>query len=290
MKRYKNYYDNRKRILKFIKANPSATDRIIRKEIKVHPDNYFKGGMAEIFNEAKVKPPRNFKRKTREENKKIIIEFIRKNPRVGGHTIRKETKINFTNFFKDIKDAYKEAGIKYKRRNNKFPEKYKNGIRKKVIRLVKKNPHVTYQEIESKFNINLKCFFNGLDEIYENAGIKRIGQGEKIRNKKRGEVINFIRKNPTATQREINKNCKTKVQNIFKRGIFEAYEKAGIEYPFERLKLYGTALKDIKKRARDFEEKISVVLSGYGKVNRLVKTKRGVADLIFERKENNYRS
>lgn len=57
-----------------------------------------------------------------------------------------------------------------------------------------------------------------------------------------------------------------------------------MKFPYDRLRLYGTALKSIKKRAKDFEDKISIKLSGLGKVNRLVRTKRGVADIVFERK------
>lgn len=95
-------------------------------------------------------------------------------------------------------------------------------------------------------------------------------------------VINFIKRNPFATQREINKTCKTHVQDLFKEGIFEAYRTAGVNFPYEKVILYGTALKQIKQRAKSFEDKIAVKLAGYGKVNRLIKTKRGFADIIFE--------
>ena len=98
------------------------------------------------------------------------------------------------------------------------------------------------------------------------------------------KVITFIKENPFATQREINKFCKTHVQFIFGRGIFEAYERAGVQFPFERLKLHGSAIKGIKDDARLFEEEIARKLSGYGSVNRTVRTKRGFADIIFERK------
>jgi len=123
-----------------------------------------------------------------------------------------------------------------------------------------------------------------MKEIYQKAKINSVKWSDKRILKKRIQVIEFIKKNPLATQREINKACKTHVQNIFKRGIFEAYEKAGVKFPFERLKLYGIGLEEIRNRAKTFEEKIAIKLSGYGNVNRLVKTKRGFADIIFERK------
>ena len=40
----------------------------------------------------------------------------------------------------------------------------------------------------------------------------------------------------------------------------------------------------LKKRGT-IEGEIAEILSGYGRVNRLVKTERGFADIIFERKD-----
>ena len=139
-------------------------------------------------------------------------------------------------------------------------------------------------EISKKLKTQPYHFFKNIEEIYKEAGVELIKKEEKWRLKKRQKIINFIQQNSLATQREINKNCKTQVQTIFKKGIFEAYEKAGIEFPFERLKLYGIGIKEIRKRAKTFEDEISQKLSGYGKVNRLVKTKRGFADIALERK------
>jgi predicted HTH transcriptional regulator len=268
-------------IIEYIKRNPNATYKDIREKTKLHPERFFKT-LAEAFKEAKVKAPRNFKRKTKEERQKIIIKFIKKNPKVGGHIISKATKISINSAFKNIKEAYEKAGVEYPRKKsyNKSPGE-KRG---EILKLVKENPYITIPELTIKSKANPYKLFKNFKEIYKKAGIKKINQGEKIRNRKRKDVINFIKNNNLATQREINNTCKTHVQYLFKKGIFEAYEKAGIKYPFERLKLYGTALKEIKKRARDFEEQIAVILSGYGKVNRLVKTKRGVADIILERK------
>ena len=109
------------------------------------------------------------------------------------------------------------------------------------------------------------------------SGTKKIGL------KKKKVIVAYIKNNPLATQREINKACKTRIQGLFEHGIFGAYKEAQIEFPFERLKFHGTAIKEVKQRAKDFEEEIAQKLSCYGKVNRLVKTKRGVADIILER-------
>ena len=272
----------RRRIIEFIKKNPKATHREIRKKTKLHPERFFKS-LAEAFKEAKVRNPRTFERKNKLENRKIILEYIKKNPKAGGHTISKAVKRNPSKFFKSIKDAYKQAGVKYPREKS-----YNNSPKEKreiIIKLIKKDPYLTLTKLTEKSKTFPLRLFGNLDEIYKKAGVKRINQGEKIKERKRVDVIKFIKQKTLATQREINKNCNTHVQTIFKNGIFEAYEKAGVKFPFKRLKLYGTALKEIKKRAKDFEEEIAVKLSGYGRVNRLVKTKRGVADIILERKD-----
>ncbi len=276
--------DKRKELIVFVKQNPFTTYKEIRKKLKIHPERYFKS-MKNIFEEAGLKSPRTFKRNTKQENKRLIVNFIKKNPGIGGHTITRKLKRNPHNFFKNIREAYKEAGVDYiKYRPSYKSKKFKEAKKKQIIELVKKNPFIKASEIESKLNIKLLNFFKNFEGIYEIAGMRKMSQGERIRNRKKERVINFIKQNPLATQREINRFCKTHVQDLFKKGIFEAYKKAKIKFPYERLKLYGTALKNIKKRARNFENKVAVNLSGYGNVNRLIKTKREFADIIFERK------
>ena len=99
--------------------------------------------------------------------------------------------------------------------------------------------------------------------------------------KKQKEIIEYIRKNPTATQWEINKNCKTHVQTIFDGGIREAYRLAGVEYPENRRKIYGAAIKEIKKRSSNFEKEIFEILEELGTVKKHVKTKHGFVDAIL---------
>lgn len=272
-----------KKIIEFIKKNPTTTYKDIRKKIKIHPERIFKKGLKEAFLEAGIELPRTFEIKTKEERKKIIVDYIQKNPTVGGHIIKRDTKINISNAFKNIKEAYKEAGVKYPREQSyKKPPIEK---RKELIKLLRENPQISIPELIQKVRANPYRYFKGMGELYRKAGIKKISGHEKRRARKRQEVIEFIKNNPLTTQREINKACKTHVQLIFGRGIFEAYEKASIIFPYKRLKLYGTTLKNIKQRAKTFEDNIAVKLSGYGKVNRLVKTKRGFADIILERKD-----
>lgn len=273
--------EKRKIIIEFIKKNPKASTRKIKKKTKLHVEREFKGGIDEAFKEARIKPPRTFKMKNEDERKKIIINYIRKYPTARIVEIRKDTKINISSAFKSIKDAYKLAGIKYPRKIDKRTKKEKI---KKILELVKANPLITTSELMKKSKSNLYKFFSDVNEIYKIAGIKDVTANNKRAIKKRLDIINFIKENPLSTQREINKNCKTHVQELFDKGIFEAYKKAGIKFPFERLRLYGIGIKEIRDRAKTFEDKIAIKLTGFGRVNRLVKTKRGFADIIFERK------
>lgn len=277
---YKDLESRKEKVRKFIRKNPRTTSREIKKKLHIKIEKLYEGGMEEAFKDARVKPPRNFERKTKEEKREIIINYIKKNPKTGGQTIRKNTKINFSLLFKNIKEAFKEAGIEYPRKSRKSAEERK----KEIIKMVQEKPLITIVEISQKLKTNPYRFFRNFGEIYLQAGLKEISNREKMKIKKRQEIINFIKNNSLATQREINKECKTHVQELFENGIFEAYEKAGVKFPYERLRLYGTALKEIKKRAKAFEDKIAIKLSGYGKVNRLIKTKRGVIDVVFERK------
>lgn len=285
MRRKYSLNEKRRMIIEFIRKNPNTTYRLIREKIKLHPERIF-GSLENAFKEAKIKPPRTFEKKTKEEKRKIMINYIKENPRVGGHTIRKNLKINFTDVFKNIQEAYEIAEISYPRiMNNKLRSRKKEERREKIIDLVKKNPNISITEISKITKCNPYRIFRNIKEIYEVAGIKKNFELSKRRINKQNQIIEFIQQNPTTTQREINKICKSHVQEMFDGGIIKAYEKAGIKFPFERLKLYGIGLEETRKRAKTFEEEIAVKLSGYGNVNRLVKTKRGFADIIFERKD-----
>ncbi len=280
----KNILNNREIIIKFVKNNPSATYKDIRKELHIHPERIFKKGMAEIFKEAGIESPRNFDFKNIYKRRELIINFIRKNPKTSTFDINKKLKINVSNTFKSIKEAYKLAGIIYPR--EKSYQKSPDEKRKEILKIIKENPNITLIEIIKKTQIkNPYRLFKNFEEIYKQANVDRVEPWEKFRIRKKEEILNYIKNNPLSTQREINKNCKTHVQEMFDKGIIEAYEKAGIIYPFERRKIHGTVLKSIKKRAKNFEDEIANRLSKFGTLNKLVKTKRGIADIILERKD-----
>jgi len=273
--------EKRERIINYLKQHSRATHKDIRRDLSLHPERLF-SSLEEAFKKAGLESPRNFKIKTKDERRKIIINYIKEHPRAGGQTIAKDTKINVHNAFKNIKEAFEYAEIDYPR---KIDSRKKEEKREKILQLIRENPFITIKDLSTKLKANPYKLFKNINHIYQSAGINKVKGNEKIIWRKQIEVISFIKKNPLATQREINQNCKTHVQELFLKGIFEAYEKAEISFPFERLRLYGIGLKEVTDRAQTFEEQIAIKLSGYGNVNRLVKTKRGIADIILERKD-----
>jgi len=278
---YKDIEKRKRKIKLFLRKNPNATYNQIKRILHIKIEKVYLGGMKEAFKDSGIESPRNFDKKTKEERRRIIINCIKENPIIGGHTIAKKTKINPSNVFKNIKEAYDLAEVEYPRFKVK---KSKEQKRYEIISQIKNNPLITAKDIKEITGINLYKVFKNFNEAYKQAGIKNIHSKNKELIKKQTDIINFIKNNNFATQREINKGCKTHVQEIFNGGIFEAYKNAEVNFPYEQLKLYGIGLKEIRDRAKNFEDEIAIKLSGYGKVNRLIRTKRGVADVIFERK------
>lgn len=279
--------ERRKSIVRdYLRAHPKATFREIKLKLHTKINKVYSGGLEDAYKDAGIKPPRTFIRRTMEEKKQILIEYVRKNPGVGGHIIRRDTKINTFTVFKSTKDLYSAAGVYYPREQNvalrlrEIKQK-----REEIINLIKKDPFLSIEEIGKIVNSHPYAIFRNIQEIYKEAGIPYLGKGAKRRETKRNIVINFIKENKFATQRDINRACKTKVQDLFEKGIFDAYKSANIEFPYERLNLHGAAIGSIKLDAIIFEKLIARKLLAYGGVNQLVKTKRGIADIIFERKD-----
>lgn len=157
--------------------------------------------------------------------------------------------------------------------------------KKQIIKALIDNPLKGIDEIGKEQHTHPYSIFKDSREIYSLAGLNFISRSQKRKLNKIKIIVDYIKKNNFATQREINRFCKTKVQDILDKGIFEAYELANVKFPFYRLNLHESAILSIKRESILFEKRIGNKLSSYGLVNRLVKTKRGVADLIFERKE-----
>jgi len=278
--------EKRKEIVRaYLRENPRATFREIKKDLHTKIDKVYEGGMDEAYENAEIPKPRTLRFKTIDEKRKIIIDYLKANPGVGGQVIKKDTKINFLTFFKNTKEMFDTAGIFYPREKHRLLKNRADELKaEQIIEAIKKDPLLSIDKLGREIRVHPYALFKNTREIYEKAGIPFIDRGLKRRIKKQDKVIAFIKENPISTQREINKHCKTKVQSLFDKGIFGAYEKANLTFPYQRLNLHGIVIKSIKEEARKFEEEIAIRLSGYGAVNRLVRTKRGFADIILERK------
>lgn len=275
-----------KKVLEFLKKNTKATHADLKKAGYTHIERLFSMGLKEAYSLAEIKFPRTFEKKSKEERRKIIIDYIKKNPKAGGQTIAKDTKINVKNAFNNIEEAFEAAGVYYPRWENIILKKRTKKKRiEDVINLVKNKPETTFEDISKELKLNPFKLFRNFNEIYRLADMKYISGTHKRALKKKKIIIEYIQNNPSTTQREINKKCHTRIQGLFDKGIFGAYKEANIDFPFERLKLHGSAIDNIKQRANNFEGEIARKLSCYGTVSRLIPTKRGVADIILERKD-----
>ena len=273
-------------LIKFLKENPKATYRLIRKKTKIHPERLFKDGLQEAYKMANLNLPRTFERKDKLERKEKIINYIREHPTTTGQDIKKDLKISISSGFSSIKEAFENANIPYLREEMiRLRKMSKEEKKQNVFTLLKKRPESTFKEIMKEININPYKLFKNLEQAYNEGKIEKISGHEKRKRKKQKIIIEFIKKHPFSTQREINKLCKTRIQSLFPHGIFGAYNEAEIKFPFERLRIHGSAIKEINQRAKDFESEIAKRLLSYGNIHRLVKTKRGIADIILERKD-----
>ena len=134
-KKEKIKQEKRRMIIEYIKTHPKATWMGIKKDLKLHVERYFKG-LKEAFLEANVQLPRSFEIKTPEEKKKILIDYIRRHPTAGGHTITRDTKMNYALFFPKITDLYKSAGVEYPRKNDSKVKRQKlQGVALREIKI-----------------------------------------------------------------------------------------------------------------------------------------------------------
>lgn len=281
---YGDLEEKRVIVKEFIKQNQNTTHREIKEALGIKVDRLYSGGMSEAFDSAGVAYPRTLKFRSLEENRRIIINFIRKNPNTNGKEIKEKTKINYLRVFESIQDAFKKSKIDYPidriNKNNKLKESIR---RKKVLEHLRKNPLITMEELIKATNVQIYHIFSGAEEIYNAAGISYVDKASKWREKKKIQIVKYIKKNGFPTQRELNLNCRTHVQRIFDGGIFEAYKLAGKKFPSERLKFYGVGLKKVRRRSKDFERKVALELGKFGSIKRNVKTPRGFADIVFEK-------
>ena len=212
-------------------------------------------------------------KRTKKEQKEIVIKYIHLKQKATVSEIQNQLKVNIHRLFGGIEEAFNEACIEYPRK--------KENIKKQIIGLLRKDPLITIEKLQKILKISFYKHFNDSREVYKLAKTPFISNRLKCKMKKQGTIIEYIKNHPNATQWEINKNCKTHVQEIFNDGIKGAFKKAELIYPLERLKIYGIARKKIKHRAYNFENKILNILKSIG-ARTHVRTKHGIADAVVQ--------
>lgn len=177
-----------------------------------------------------------------------IIRYIQNNVKKshcpGFLEIKKRFKIGLHTYFKNIAQAYKLAGLKYKRSNFWMERRLKKEkiIRKDIINLIrsenKKGKQLTRREIESRFKIGIVNYFNNLREAYRYAGVefrpRFAAKTKEEKEKTRHVVLSYI-KNKIKTERyfpdiqELKRKFHIGIEYYFPRGIKEIIKKAGLK-------------------------------------------------------------
>ncbi|MBU1246002.1 MAG: hypothetical protein ABIJ20_00135 [Nanoarchaeota archaeon] len=266
-------------VINYIQKNPNATYQEIKKNTKLKVERLFSECMKGAYKAAGIPFSKSLSK--RGKNKMIydVITFIRKHPGCTVTEVQNATKVSIPKVFGSITNAYKKAGVEYPR-FSKLEEAYK---------FFRKSPLSSSVEIQKRFGINIYKHSKNMEEFCNKAGVKYIGGHKKRLIKSKRNVVDYIKSHPDSTQWEINKNCKTHVQEIFKGGIKEAYKKAEIKYPEKARKNYGVMNKEIKKRAQDYENRmINILKIKFNFIKKQLRTKSGIADALIKIRDVNY--
>lgn len=272
--------EKRRFIADYLKKHKTATTHEIKQATKIKVERVFRGGIREAYTLAKVRFPKHLQKRSRTECENLVIDYIISHREAKVSEIESKLGVNIRRLFGSIKNAYKEAKVEYTRASILENKK------KAIISKLRGNPLYTEVELNRMFRTSIAKSFGNFKRLCRLAGVEFL-KHKKRRYKKQIEILDYIQKNPDATQWEINKNCHTHVQVTFEGGIREAFSKAGVEYPYHRRILYGTAKLSIKRRSLAFQKAITELLKEFGIVRSQVRTKNGVVDAILQYKNTN---
>jgi hemerythrin len=244
-------------IINYIRSNSNATSGQIKNETKIKVEKVFEFGLKEAYELSGVPLRGRLLERDRDEQIKDVLEFIKSNPECTVTHIQDITRVTIPRVFGSIKKAYEMAGVNYKRDSQI--------IKNKIREYVKKYPYSSTKEINEELGVDVHKHFRNFKELCQKAEVPYYNGHTKRLKKVQNKVIEYIQSNPKTTQWEINKKCHTHVQEIFKRGIKEAFSKANVKYPEDR-NYFGAAHKHIRNRATKFEKKVLDLFRIRGKV------------------------
>lgn len=188
---YGNPEEKREIVRNYIRNNPKCTYKEIKKDTKIKIERIY-SGMKEAYRDVGVEEPRTLIRYPKEKRKKMIIGYIKKNPKTSINDIRANLNINPLFVFDSIKDAFKAANIKYPKLRKPYGamlKKIKNraiNFEREIIRILGKLGKVEYQVwtgrgcADAVLVINDKRYVVEIkDYKTENIGLKEARQLKK---------------------------------------------------------------------------------------------------------------
>ncbi len=105
-------YLKREVVKQYIQDNPNCTYKDIKTDTKIKIERVY-NNMKEAYKDANVRLSKNLTKRNKKEQKKEVIDFIKNHPGCTVIEIRNNTKVNVPRTFGTIMNAYKEAGVKY---------------------------------------------------------------------------------------------------------------------------------------------------------------------------------
>jgi hypothetical protein len=187
-----------------------------------------------------------------DKNKKVqmLLDYAKECYKQGHKPTKKEIRLKFHleiyNYFKNIGDYHKKAGIAISLRNypkDKAKELIINYLKEKAVQGV----YPTRKEIEKELKIHFSSYFKDLKELYDLAEIKyeliqnRIKEktvmphtyNKETLQKQRESIESFIKEKvkegiyPSVNY--LQKKLNLAFYNLY-NNIFEAYKNAGVDY------------------------------------------------------------
>lgn len=102
----------KKIIREYIQQHPDCTYREIRKNTNLRVERIY-NNLKEAYYDAGMPLSKNLKKRSKKQQKEDILQFIISHPGCSITDIQSSTRVNVMRFFKTIKNAYKDAGVEY---------------------------------------------------------------------------------------------------------------------------------------------------------------------------------
>ncbi|MEK6952389.1 MAG: winged helix-turn-helix transcriptional regulator [Nanoarchaeota archaeon] len=108
------------------------------------------------------------KHKTLEEKRGKVRSFIRDHPGCTYLEIRGNTKIKVERVYKNMREAYKDAGVEL---SKNLTKRNMDEQRRDIINYIKKNPGCTVTEIQDATRVTIPRVFGSILDAYKQANV-----------------------------------------------------------------------------------------------------------------------